>query len=47
MTVGSGMSSEAVSGAGASGERHIPFGIADWAIWALPARVRLRAMPMR
>jgi diguanylate cyclase (GGDEF)-like protein len=44
MTVGSGMSSEAVSGAGAPGERHVPFGIADWAIWTLPARVRLPVM---
>jgi diguanylate cyclase (GGDEF)-like protein len=41
MTVGSAMSSEAVSGAGAPGERRAPFGIAEWPVWSLPARVRL------
>jgi GGDEF domain-containing protein len=41
MTVGSGMSSEAVSGAGLPRERRLPFGISDWPVWALPGRVRL------
>src|SRR5690349_19039718 len=41
MTVGSGMSSGAVSGADVPRGRRLPFGIADWPIWALPGRVRL------
>jgi hypothetical protein len=41
MTVGSGMSSGAVSGADLPRERRAPFGISGWAVWALPGRVRL------
>jgi diguanylate cyclase (GGDEF)-like protein len=35
------MSSGAVSGADLPRERRVPFGISDWAVWALPGRVRL------
>src|SRR3954451_25145548 len=41
MTVGSGMSSGAVSGADLPRGRRAPFGISDWTVWALPGRVRL------
>src|SRR3712207_2414818 len=35
------MTSDPVPDAAAEGRRRTPFGVTDWAIWSLPARVRI------